>query len=51
MDAIVYFYYLRVIKKNKKWTDVPKMWNKKVQEQLIADGYVLNEDGTVSKED
>ena len=42
MDAIVYFYYLRVTKKNKKWTDVPKMWNKTVQEQLIADGYVLN---------
>lgn len=33
------------------WTDVPKLWSKKVQAQLIADGYILNEDGTVTKKD
>ena len=33
------------------WTiyDVPKTWGSKVQKQIIADGYVIEEDGTVSK--
>lgn len=33
------------------WTinDVPKTWRSKVQKQIIADGYVIEEDGTVSK--
>ena len=43
------FYVDRVIKKKKKWTNVPSLWNKAVQEELVKEGYVLNEDGTVSK--
>lgn len=31
------------------WTNVPALWSKKVQAQLIADGYKLNDDGTVTK--
>ena len=40
-------------KKNglKKWTDVPTLWKEKVKDELVAQGYVLNEDGTVSKEE
>ena len=47
---MVKFYVTRVIAGVKKWTDVPSLWNKAVQAQLIADGYILNDDGTVSKE-
>lgn len=33
------------------WTiyDVPKTWRSKVEIQIIEDGYVIEEDGTVSK--
>lgn len=46
---MVNFYKLRVINGKKKWTEVPRLWNGKVQDVLIADGYILNEDGTVSE--
>ena len=46
---MVKFYVVRVISGVKKWTDGPSLWNKAVQEELIKEGYVLNEDGTVSK--
>ena len=46
---MVKFYVLRVMSGVKKWTDVPSLWNKAVQEELVKEGYVLNEDGTVSK--
>ena len=46
---MVNFYKKMVIRGNKKWTEVPSLWNKKVKESLEADGYTLNEDGTVSK--
>ena len=48
---MVKFYVVRVISGVKKWTEVPSLWNKAVQEELIKEGYVLNEDGTVSKPD
>ena len=48
---MVKFYVVRVIAGVKKWTDVPSLWNKAVQDELIKEGYVLNEDGTVSKPD
>ena len=48
---MVKFYVVRVISGVKKWTDVPSLWNKAVQEELVKEGYVLNEDGTVSKPD
>ncbi|RHT12769.1 hypothetical protein DW842_07275 [Ruminococcus sp. AM36-17] len=46
---MVKFYEERVINGLKKWTDVPELWNAKVIERLQKDGYVLNEDGTVTK--
>lgn len=47
---MVNFYVNRVKNGLKKWTDVPKLWNKKVQEQLIEEGYILNDDGTVTED-
>jgi hypothetical protein len=46
---MVRFYKMRVINGNKKWTDVPPTWKEAVMEALNADGYILNEDGTVTK--
>ena len=46
---MVDFYVDRVIKGKKKWTEVPRLWNKGVQEELVKEGYILNDDGTVSK--
>ena len=46
---MVNFYKIRVIEGKKKWTEVPKLWNDKVQDELIKEGYILNEDGTVTK--
>lgn len=46
---MVKFYEERVINGLKKWTDVPELWNKKVIKKLQEDGYVLNEDGTVTE--
>ena len=46
---MVNFYVYRVKNGLKKWTDVPPLWNEKVKEELISQGYVLNDDGTVSK--
>lgn len=34
-----------------KITDVPTTWRTKVTNQVLADGYVINEDGTVSKDE
>lgn len=41
------FYKKMVIRGLWKWTSVPTLWNEAVQEALKADGYTLNEDGTV----
>lgn len=46
---MVKFFEERVINGLKKWTDVPELWNKKVIKRLQKDGYVLNEDGTVTE--
>ena len=48
---MVRFYYERVINGLKKWNEVPNTWQNKVKEQLIADGYTLNNDGTVTKQE
>lgn len=31
--------------------DVPALWKQKVMDKLVEDGYVLNDDGSVSKDD
>ena len=46
---MVNFYKIRVIEGKKKWTEVPRLWNKGVQEELVKEGYILNDDGTVTK--
>ena len=46
---MVDFYVNRVKNGLKKWTDVPKLWNKRVQERLIEEGYILNDDGTLTE--
>ena len=46
---MVNFFFFLIINGLKKWTDVPELWNKKVIERLQKDGYVLNEDGTVTE--
>ena len=48
---MINFYVYRVKNCLKKGTDVPSLWQEKVKEELVAQGYVLNEDGTVSKEE
>lgn len=47
---MVKFYYTRVIQGKKLWTEIPELWQEDVCNQLIEDGYTLNEDGTVTKE-
>ena len=46
---MVNFFEERIINGLKKWTGVPELWNKKVIERLQKDGYILNEDGTVTE--
>ena len=44
---MVDFYVYRVKNGRKKRTGVPSLWQEKVKDELVAQGYVLNEDGTV----
>ena len=46
---MVDWYAYRVIKGTKKWTDIPKKWQEEVKKKLVEDGYILNDDGTVTK--
>lgn len=46
---MVNFYVYRVKNGFKKWTDVHDLWREEVKKELVAQGYVLNEDGTASK--
>ena len=47
---MVNFYVYRITNELKKWTDVPALWKQKVMDKLVEDGYTLNEDGSVVKE-
>ena len=47
---MINFYVYRVKNGLKKWTDIPSLWQGKVKDELVAQGYVLNEDGSVSLE-
>jgi hypothetical protein len=46
---MIKFYVKRVIAGAKKWTDVPSLWKEGVIEELKVEGYILNEDGTITK--
>ena len=48
---MVNFYVYRIKEGKKLWTAVPTLWQDDVKAKLIEDGYILNEDGTVSKPD
>lgn len=48
---MVIFYVERVKNGMKLWINVPALWKQKVMDKLVEDGYVLNDDGTVSKDD
>ena len=48
-NSMIDFYVYRIKNGLKKWTDVPSLWQEKVKDELIKQGYVLNDDGTVSK--
>lgn len=51
MNGLVNFFVYGIKNGLKKWTDVPKLWQDKVKEELVKEGYVLNENGTVTKAD
>ena len=46
---MISFYVSRVKHGLKKWTDIPSLWKEKVKDELVTQGYVLNEDGTVER--
>ena len=48
---MVNFYVFRIKTGKKLWTAVPKLWRNDVKAKLDEKGYILNDDGTVSKAD
>lgn len=46
---MVDYYVFNVEHGYKKWTKVNKLWQEDVKKKLVEDGYILNEDGTVTK--
>lgn len=45
-------FYVKRIKANKMlWTDVPSKWFEDVKDALESEGYILNDDGTISLPD
>lgn len=47
---MVNWYVYKVIDGTKKWNTIPDLWKQKVMDKLVEDGYVLNDDGSVSLE-
>ena len=45
---MVRFYVSRVKHGKKLWTEIRDLWREDVKKQLLEEGYILNEDGTVS---
>ena len=46
---MINFYVYRVTHGKKLWTEIRDLWLDDVKAKLIEEGYILNEDGTVSK--
>ena len=42
-------YAILIIKEKKTFVDVPNKIKDKVRDELVAQGYTLNDDGTVTK--
>lgn len=47
--AKIYFRMVTAYPQMKKWNEISPRWRKQTIELLENDGYVLNDDGTVSK--
>ena len=49
---MVNFYIKKILESDGEFTvnNVPRLWKQKVINKLVTDGYVVNEDGTVSME-
>ena len=47
---MVDYYVFNVEHGYKKWTKINKLWQEEVKKKLVEDGYILNEDGTVSND-
>lgn len=43
-------YFRMVIADMKKWNEIPMLWKKQTIKLLEDAGYILDDDGTVSKE-
>ena len=48
---MVKFYVSRVKHGKKLWTEIRDLWQEDVKAKLIEEGYMLNDDGTVTKPD
>lgn len=48
---MVEYYVYNVEHGYKLWTKINKLWQSDVKKRLIEDEYVLNDDGTVTKND
>lgn len=46
---MIEYYTFNVKHGYKKWTKINKLWQEEVKKKLVEDGYILNEDGTVTK--
>ena len=46
---MVNYYVYNVEHGYKKWTKINKLWQEEVKKKLVEDGYILNEDGSITK--
>lgn len=51
MEKLINSYYRRVVEQGYLWTNLPKLVKKSVCNKLKSDGFTLNDDGTISKEE
>lgn len=49
MAIMAVIYAILIIKGKKTFVDVPNKIKDKVRDELVAQGYTLNDDGTVTK--
>lgn len=51
MIPITKIYIRKILAGTMLWTDVPSLWQNKVKAELERQGYICNDDGTVSRAD
>lgn len=42
-------YFNKIVNGEMLWTDVPSLWRAKTKKYIESQGYICNEDGTISK--